>query len=43
MPVDGRFEHVVLSCNVMSDHAIVWIERESQKAFNVSASSSVTV
>lgn len=35
VPVDGRFEHVVLSCNVMSDHAIVWIERESQKAFNL--------
>ncbi|XP_057807193.1 uncharacterized protein LOC131021884 [Salvia miltiorrhiza] len=32
IPVDGRFEHIVLSCNATSDHAIVWIEREAQKA-----------
>ncbi|GAA0186543.1 hypothetical protein Leryth_019756 [Lithospermum erythrorhizon] len=32
IPVDGRFEHIVLSCNATSDHAIIWIERESEKA-----------
>ncbi|EYU45800.1 hypothetical protein ABFS82_11G100100 [Erythranthe guttata] len=32
IPVDGRFEHIVLSCNATSDHAIIWIEREAQKA-----------
>nr|GLL26156.1 uncharacterized protein LOC109177703 [Ipomoea trifida] len=32
IPVDGRFEHVVLSCNATSDHAIVWVEREAEKA-----------
>ncbi|XP_062233151.1 uncharacterized protein LOC133930506 isoform X2 [Phragmites australis] len=32
IPVEGRFEHVVLSCSTTSDHAIAWIERESQKA-----------
>ncbi|KAL3630430.1 hypothetical protein CASFOL_023414 [Castilleja foliolosa] len=32
IPVDGRFEHIVLSCNATSDHAILWIEREAQKA-----------
>ena len=36
IPVEGRFEHVVLSCNATSDHGIVWIEREAQKALNVS-------
>lgn len=36
IPVDGRFEHIVLSCNATSDHAIVWIEREAQKALEVS-------
>lgn len=36
IPVDGRFEHIVLSCNATSDHAIIWIERESQKAVQVS-------
>ncbi|CAI0627101.1 unnamed protein product [Linum tenue] len=34
IPVDGRFEHIVLSCNATSDHAIVWIEREAEKAIN---------
>ncbi|XP_078427516.1 uncharacterized protein LOC144700022 [Wolffia australiana] len=34
VPVDGRFEHVVLSCNATSDHAIIWIERESQRALD---------
>ncbi|GMH05159.1 hypothetical protein Nepgr_006999 [Nepenthes gracilis] len=33
IPVDGRFEHIVLSCNATSDHAIVWIEREAEKAY----------
>lgn len=35
VPVEGRFEHVVLSCNATSDHSIVWIERESQKALEL--------
>lgn len=38
MPVDGRFEHIVLSCNATSDHAIIWIEREAQRALDVSFS-----
>nr|GMC65068.1 calmodulin-binding heat-shock protein [Ipomoea batatas]GME12335.1 calmodulin-binding heat-shock protein [Ipomoea batatas]GME14902.1 calmodulin-binding heat-shock protein [Ipomoea batatas] len=32
IPVDGRFEHIVLLCNGTSDHAIIWIERESESA-----------
>lgn len=36
IPVDGRFEHIVLSCNATSDHAIIWIEREAEKALEVS-------
>ncbi|CAN6478180.1 unnamed protein product [Victoria cruziana] len=36
IPVDGRFEHIVLSCNATSDHGIIWIEREAQKALDVS-------
>ncbi|KAK8965184.1 hypothetical protein KSP40_PGU007301 [Platanthera guangdongensis] len=35
VPVDGRFEHIVLSCNATSDHAIIWIERESQWALDL--------
>ncbi|XP_039144468.1 uncharacterized protein LOC120281840 [Dioscorea cayenensis subsp. rotundata] len=35
IPVEGRFEHVVLSCNATSDHGIVWIEREAQKALDL--------
>ncbi|KAI6707636.1 hypothetical protein NL676_010598 [Syzygium grande] len=35
VPVDGRFEHMVLSCNAISDHAVIWIERESQRAFDL--------
>lgn len=35
VPVDGRFEHIVLSCNATTDHAIIWIEREAQKALNL--------
>lgn len=38
IPVDGRFEHIVLSCNATSDHGIVWIEKESEKALKVSFS-----
>ncbi|XP_022159365.1 uncharacterized protein LOC111025762 isoform X2 [Momordica charantia] len=32
VPVDGRFEHIVLSCNATSDHAIIWIEKEAKMA-----------
>ncbi|KAI5564566.1 hypothetical protein BDE02_14G068100 [Populus trichocarpa] len=39
VPVDGRFEHLVLSCNATSDHAIIWLERESQRALDVSLAS----
>jgi hypothetical protein len=35
IPVENRFEHVVLSCSTTSDHAIAWIERESEKALAV--------
>lgn len=35
VPVDGRFEHIVLSCNATSDHAIIWIEREARKALEL--------
>ncbi|KAL6601518.1 hypothetical protein ACP70R_044738 [Stipagrostis hirtigluma subsp. patula] len=35
VPVDGRFEHIVLSCNATMDHAIIWIEREAQKALDL--------
>lgn len=35
VPVDGRFEHIVLSCNATTDHAIIWIEREAQRALNL--------
>lgn len=34
VPVDGRFEHIVLSCNATSDHAIIWILRESERALD---------
>ncbi|KAH9323702.1 hypothetical protein KI387_018341, partial [Taxus chinensis] len=37
VPVDGRFENVVISCNATSDHSIVWIEREAQKALEVNS------
>ncbi|GMH15496.1 hypothetical protein Nepgr_017337 [Nepenthes gracilis] len=44
IPVDGRFEHIVLSCNVTSDHAIIWIEKEAEKALQrMKESSSGTV
>ncbi|XP_071712969.1 uncharacterized protein [Rutidosis leptorrhynchoides] len=35
IPVDGRFEHIVLSCNATSDHAIISIEREAEKALQL--------
>ncbi|XP_010062261.2 uncharacterized protein LOC104449717 isoform X1 [Eucalyptus grandis] len=35
IPVDGRFEHIVLSCNATSDHGIIWIEREAEKALQI--------
>lgn len=35
VPVDGRFEHIVLSCNATTDHAIIWIEREAQRALDL--------
>nr|GFB24388.1 alpha/beta hydrolases superfamily protein [Tanacetum cinerariifolium] len=35
VPVDGRFEHIVLSCNATSDHAIIWIEREANRALDI--------
>ncbi|XP_057501007.1 uncharacterized protein LOC130785021 [Actinidia eriantha] len=35
IPVDERFENIVLSCNATSDHAIIWIEREAEKALNI--------
>lgn len=43
IPVDGRFEHIVLSCNATSDHAIIWIEREAEKALQVSQLVSVSI
>ncbi|KAK8937758.1 hypothetical protein KSP40_PGU004247 [Platanthera guangdongensis] len=35
IPVEGRFEHIVLSCNATSDHALLWIEREAQKIVDI--------
>lgn len=35
VPVEGRFEHVVLSCNATTDHSLVWMEKESRKALKV--------
>ncbi|KAL4368314.1 hypothetical protein GQ457_05G005500 [Hibiscus cannabinus] len=35
IPVDGRFEHIVLSCNATSDHGIIWIENEAEKALEI--------
>ncbi|KAK4403601.1 hypothetical protein Sango_0728700 [Sesamum angolense] len=35
VPVDGRFEHIVLSCNATSDHALLWIEKEAQWALEL--------
>ncbi|KAL8265941.1 hypothetical protein R6Q59_003285 [Mikania micrantha] len=35
IPVDGRFEHIVLSPHATADHAIIWIHREAEKALNL--------
>lgn len=35
IPVEERFEHIVLSCSTTSDHAIFWIEREAEKALEI--------
>eukprot|EP00250_Pteridium_aquilinum_P021468 c25135_g1_i3 orf=438-896(-) len=35
VPVEGRFEHVILSCNATKDHSLVWIEKESQRALEI--------
>lgn len=40
IPVDGRFEHIVLSCNATSDHGIIWIAREAEKALQKMGESS---
>ncbi|CAD6218076.1 unnamed protein product [Miscanthus lutarioriparius] len=43
VPVDGRFERIVLSCNATSDHAIIWIERETQRALDLLLESEKTM
>ncbi|KAJ4826391.1 hypothetical protein Tsubulata_025170 [Turnera subulata] len=35
VPVDGRFEHIALSCNATQDHALLWIQRESKRALEL--------
>lgn len=35
VPVEERFEHIILSLNTTSDHGIIWIEREARKALNL--------
>ncbi|CAH9118181.1 unnamed protein product [Cuscuta europaea] len=35
IPVDGRFEHIVLSCKLLSDHSILCILKESQRALEI--------
>ncbi|XP_074371165.1 uncharacterized protein LOC141712217 [Apium graveolens] len=35
IPVEERFEHIVLSCSTTSDHAIFWIEREAEIALEI--------
>ncbi|TVU45407.1 hypothetical protein EJB05_04894, partial [Eragrostis curvula] len=42
VPTEGRFEHVVLSCNAAADHGIIWIEREAQKALDLMKQESST-
>ncbi|KAL7592717.1 hypothetical protein Lser_V15G31612 [Lactuca serriola] len=34
VPVDGRFEHMVISCHIISDHSIALMEREFQSALD---------
>ncbi|CAK9134412.1 unnamed protein product [Ilex paraguariensis] len=36
VPVDGRFERMILSLNTTADHGIIWIIRESQRALDFS-------
>lgn len=43
IPVDGRFEHIILSCNATSDHGIIWIEREAEKALQRMRESSAKI
>ncbi|XP_021982023.1 uncharacterized protein LOC110878078 isoform X1 [Helianthus annuus] len=35
VPLDGRFEHVVLFCTSTPDHAIIWIDREVKRALDL--------
>lgn len=35
VPVEGRFDQIVLSCNASSDHSIVEIEKEAEIALDV--------
>lgn len=35
VPVEGRFDRVVLSCNAWADHSLIHIERESRKALEL--------
>ncbi|PKA52177.1 hypothetical protein AXF42_Ash014114 [Apostasia shenzhenica] len=35
VPVEGRFERIVLSCNAASDHSLIWVERQAQKALEM--------
>ena len=37
VPVDGRFERIVFSRNMTSDHGIIWILQESRRALDVSS------
>ncbi|KAJ8421163.1 hypothetical protein Cgig2_029434 [Carnegiea gigantea] len=41
IPIDGQFKHFVLSCTAVSDHGIVWIEREAEKALQVQGASPI--
>ncbi|PWA60840.1 Lipase, class 3 [Artemisia annua] len=34
VPVDGRFEHMVISCHVLTDHSIALMEREFSNALD---------
>ncbi|KAI7732759.1 hypothetical protein M8C21_015236 [Ambrosia artemisiifolia] len=34
VPIDGRFEHMVLSCHVLSDHSIALMEPEFSNALD---------
>ena len=43
VPVYGRFERIVLSCNATSDHGIIWIEREAKRALDVSVQGSISL